>query len=178
MSGTKRYKKIWDSIAIDMQKVNSKCTVTGQQCQSKLNGLKKTYKKILNHNSVSGNDRKTWVYFEVIIYLYQSSMNIFDLISDIDVLSSFLFQRMHEIFQNSGWANPKAIASEAGPSTSQISPLTENMNIKEKSKKRKPETALDDILEKMKDKQIKREEEKKENASRFETLMEQKKETT
>lgn len=53
-----------------MQEVNPKYTMTGQQCQSKLNGLKKTYKKILDHNSVSGNDRKTWTYFEVIIYIY------------------------------------------------------------------------------------------------------------
>lgn len=53
-----------------LQKVNPKCTVTGQHCQTKVNGLKKTYKKILDHNSVSGNDRKTWAYFEVIIYLY------------------------------------------------------------------------------------------------------------
>lgn len=66
---------------------------------------------------------------------------------------------MHKIFQNSGWANPKAIASEAGPSTSQISSSSENENIKEKSKKRKIKTALEDILEK-KDKQIKREEKK------------------
>lgn len=82
---------------------------------------------------------------------------------------------MHEIFQNSGWANSKAIASEAGPSPSQISSSSEKENIKEKSQKRKIETVLDDILEKMKGKQIKREEEKKENLTRFETLMEQRK---
>lgn len=66
-SGKKRHQKIWDSIAADIQKVNPKYTMTGQQCQSKLNGLKKTYKKILDHNSVSGNDRKTWPYLDVII---------------------------------------------------------------------------------------------------------------
>lgn len=68
-SGKKRHQKIWELIAADMQKVNPKCTMTGQQCQSKLNGLKKTYKKILDHNSVSGNDRRTWTYFEVITYI-------------------------------------------------------------------------------------------------------------
>lgn len=66
-SGTKRHQKIWNSIAADMQKINLKYIMTGQQCQSKLNGLKKTYKKIVDHNSVSGNDHKTWTYFEVII---------------------------------------------------------------------------------------------------------------
>lgn len=45
--------------------MNIEYTVSGSQCQSKFNGLKKTYKKILDHNSVSGNDRKTWPYFEV-----------------------------------------------------------------------------------------------------------------
>lgn len=68
-SGKTRHHKIWESIAADIQKVNSKYTLTSQQCQSKLNGLKKTYKKIIDHNSVSGNDRKTWTYFEVIIYV-------------------------------------------------------------------------------------------------------------
>lgn len=63
--GTIRHNKIWESIAEDMRKMNAEYTMTGPQCQSKLNGLKKTYKKILDHNSVSGNERKTWSYFEV-----------------------------------------------------------------------------------------------------------------
>lgn len=62
-AGTKCHNKIWEAIADDMRKINIE--YTGPQCQSKLNGLKKTYKKILDHNSVSGNDRKTWPYFEV-----------------------------------------------------------------------------------------------------------------
>lgn len=69
---------------------------------------------------------------------------------------------MNEIFEKCGWANPKALASEAGPSTSQVPFSSKNENIKEKNKKRKVDV-LDDILEKMKDKQIKREKEKKEN---------------
>jgi len=77
---------------------------------------------------------------------------------------------MQEIFQKCGWANPKAIASEAGPSTLSLS--SKNENIKE-NKKRKVGTALDDILEEMKNKQIRREEEKKENSIRFEALMQQ-----
>lgn len=68
-AGTKRHNKIWEAIADNMRKTNIEYTMTGPQCQSKLNGLKKTYKKILDYNSVSGNDRKTWPYFQVSIYM-------------------------------------------------------------------------------------------------------------
>lgn len=63
-SGTKRHSKIWDTITRDMNKINQ-IAVTGTQCQSKMNGLKKTYKKVLDHNNISGNNRKSWPYFEV-----------------------------------------------------------------------------------------------------------------
>lgn len=63
--GLKRHSKIWETISNEMKKVNPEYTISGSQCQSKFNNLKKTYKKILDHNSVSGNDRKTWPYFEV-----------------------------------------------------------------------------------------------------------------
>lgn len=46
---------------------------------------------------------------------------------------------------------------------------------KKKVKKRKVEIILNDIVEKMKDKQIRKEEEKKENSARFEVLMQQRK---
>lgn len=69
VTGVKRHNKIWEAIADDMRKMNSEYTMTGPQCQSKLNGLKKTYKKILDHNSISGNDRKTWPYLTVGEYI-------------------------------------------------------------------------------------------------------------
>lgn len=43
--------------------------VNGSQCQSKINSLKKHFKKIVDHNATSGNDRATWPYFDV-RYLY------------------------------------------------------------------------------------------------------------
>lgn len=67
-SGIKRHSKIWESIACEMNKVDPKIAVLGTQCQSKINGLKKMYKKIIDHNNISGNDRKIWQYFEVYIY--------------------------------------------------------------------------------------------------------------
>lgn len=63
--GIKRHNKIWETIADEIRTINIQYTVSGSQCQSKFNSLKKTYKKILDYNSVSGNDRKTWPYFEV-----------------------------------------------------------------------------------------------------------------
>lgn len=63
--GIKRHNKIWETIADEIRTINIEYTVSGSQCQSKFNNFKKTYKKILDHNSVSGNDRKTWPYFEV-----------------------------------------------------------------------------------------------------------------
>lgn len=81
---------------------------------------------------------------------------------------------MHEIFGKSGWANPKAIASESGPSTSQSSFSLKNDNVEQKNNKRKADTTLNEILQNMKNKQIKKEEDKKETTVRFEKLMQQK----
>nr|XP_012235055.1 PREDICTED: uncharacterized protein LOC105679555 [Linepithema humile] len=134
-AGTKRHNKIWEAIADNMRKTNIEYTMTGPQCQSKLNGLKKTYKKILDYNSVSGNDRKTWPYF----------------------------QRMHEIFGKSGWANPKAIATEAGPSTSNEEAIlleSSSKNCKNnegKSNKRKIETIINNFILDMKEERAERE---------------------
>lgn len=64
-SGTKRHSKIWSSIASDMNKIDPEIAVSGTQCQSKMNSMKKMYRKIIDHNNISGNDRKSWQYFEV-----------------------------------------------------------------------------------------------------------------
>lgn len=66
-SGIKRHSKIWENIANNMNKVDSNITISGPQCQSKMNGMKKMYRKIIDHNNISGNDRKSWQYFEVYI---------------------------------------------------------------------------------------------------------------
>ncbi|EGI63034.1 PREDICTED: uncharacterized protein LOC105148519 [Acromyrmex echinatior] len=38
--------------------------VTGQQCKNKI-GLKKTYKNVKDYNNKSGNNKRTWPYFEM-----------------------------------------------------------------------------------------------------------------
>ncbi|KAL0879650.1 hypothetical protein ABMA27_003365 [Loxostege sticticalis] len=108
---TKRHKKIFADIAKKMHDTNPEYIMTGSQCQSKINSLKKTYKKIFDHNTTSGNDRVTWPYFD----------------------------RMNEIFGQTGWANPLATASEAGPTDT---PPTN----KEKPPKHKMDLIFDDYF--------------------------------
>lgn len=72
-------------------------------------------------------------------YIYQSIVNITsDVINDkaLLMLGCFLFQRMHEIFQKFGWANPAALSSEAGPTILQVPFSSKNENVQEKSKKK------------------------------------------
>lgn len=70
-------------------------TVSGPQCQSKINGLKKMYKKVLDHNNISGNDWKSWQYFEV-YYLYIFFSNIHNVLlkffssTQTDIVCKFL----------------------------------------------------------------------------------------
>lgn len=70
-SGIKRHSKIWESIASDINEVDPMVAVSGTQCQSKMNSLKKMYRKVIDHNNISGNDRKLWQYFEV-CYIYNT----------------------------------------------------------------------------------------------------------
>lgn len=62
-SGKMSHKKIWHLVA---QKLTEEgYHVTGPQCAAKLRSLKKTYKNVKDHNNRSGNDRRTWQFFEV-----------------------------------------------------------------------------------------------------------------
>ncbi|XP_011860030.1 PREDICTED: uncharacterized protein LOC105557398 isoform X2 [Vollenhovia emeryi] len=62
-SGKISQKRLWESIS------NVLCShghdVTGPQCQSKFNGMKRTFKSIKDHNSKSGNNPRSWLYTEV-----------------------------------------------------------------------------------------------------------------
>lgn len=58
-----RHMIVYDIIARKM--CDALYNVTGTQCQSNINSLKKHYKKIVDHNATSGNDRATWPYFDV-----------------------------------------------------------------------------------------------------------------
>ncbi|XP_043489893.1 uncharacterized protein LOC122516283 [Polistes fuscatus] len=89
-SGKIFQKKIWEKVAEEL-KVKGH-NVTGPQCSSKLRSLKKSYKSIKDHNSKSGNDRRTWQFFDI----------------------------MEEIFSIKAWCDPVAIASSTGLSKKQL----------------------------------------------------------
>lgn len=62
-SGKTSQKKIWD--AISKKLVEKGFNVNGPQCMSKFAGLKRTYKATKDHNTKSGNNTKSWVYYDV-----------------------------------------------------------------------------------------------------------------
>lgn len=62
-SGKYSHKKIWDEISITL--VEKGHLTTGPQCAAKLRSLKKTYKSVKDHNNLSGNNRRTWQFYEV-----------------------------------------------------------------------------------------------------------------
>lgn len=63
-NGKFSHKKCWELVAEVLK--NHGYSITGSQCASKFRSLKKTYKSIKDHNSKSGNDRRTWQHFEVL----------------------------------------------------------------------------------------------------------------
>ncbi|CAL1672277.1 unnamed protein product [Lasius platythorax] len=133
-SDIKRHSKIWESIASDMNKVDPMVAVSGTQCQSKMNSLKKMYRKVIDHNNISGNDRKSWHYFE----------------------------RMDELFGKSGWANPKSLASDAGPSSPATSTDENKNNEEPATKKLKSEKVLDEFMKQIKQDRQEREKKREE----------------
>ncbi|XP_011859375.1 PREDICTED: uncharacterized protein LOC105556874 isoform X2 [Vollenhovia emeryi] len=62
-NGFKRSNKIWAEIAAEMNKVDPLYEVTAQQCTSKMSGLKRSYKNIVDMNKKSGNNRNSWAFF-------------------------------------------------------------------------------------------------------------------
>lgn len=83
---------------------------------------------------------------------------------------------MHEMFGKTGWANPKAIASEAGPceqTTVSDSSLTNINDNERKSKKRKIETVVNDLMSDIKEQNAQREEKRKAKETWFQELKEQ-----
>lgn len=63
IDGKQSHKKIWNEIAKIMTEKGH--AVTGPQCAAKLRSLKKSYKSVKDHNNKSGNNRRTWQFFEV-----------------------------------------------------------------------------------------------------------------
>jgi len=68
-SGKMSVKKFWNMISCLL--IKKGYNITGTQCKSKIDGLKNTYKNVKDHNAKSGNNTRTWRYFNV------SRLNIF-----------------------------------------------------------------------------------------------------
>ncbi|KYN26682.1 hypothetical protein ALC57_03947, partial [Trachymyrmex cornetzi] len=58
------HKKMWIEISRCMKE--KKYKFTGSQCSNKMDALKRRYRQIMDHNAQSGNDRKEWIYLDVI----------------------------------------------------------------------------------------------------------------
>ncbi|XP_077270867.1 uncharacterized protein LOC143902041 [Temnothorax americanus] len=69
-------KRFWEIISETLKE--KLYDITGLQCKSKFNGLKKTYKNIKDHNNKSGNNRRTWPYFEFLTCLYIHHLGLVD----------------------------------------------------------------------------------------------------
>ncbi|KYN50471.1 Trihelix transcription factor GT-4, partial [Trachymyrmex cornetzi] len=67
-TGKLSVKKFWEMISNKLKE--RAYDVTGQQCKSKINRLKKTYKNVKDYNNKSGNNKRTWLYFEVYNFVY------------------------------------------------------------------------------------------------------------
>lgn len=64
MLGKGCHKKMWTEIFQCMKK--KKYKFTGSQCNNKMDTLKRRYRQIIDHNAQSRNDRKEWIYLDVI----------------------------------------------------------------------------------------------------------------
>lgn len=62
-SGKIKQHVCWQEIAKKM--AENGYNISSKKCCTKFKSLKRTYKQIKDHNKKSGNERKTWEYFDV-----------------------------------------------------------------------------------------------------------------
>lgn len=67
-SEARSHKTLWDKIAKELKSAG--CLVTARQCENKYKSLKREYRATIDHNSRSGNDRKSCAFFEEFSELY------------------------------------------------------------------------------------------------------------
>ncbi|XP_018302211.1 uncharacterized protein [Mycetomoellerius zeteki] len=71
-NGKCSHKKCWQLIFELLKK--KKYNVIEFQCASKFKSLKRTYKSIKDHNSKSGNNRRTWQRFEIMDNMFSKKV--------------------------------------------------------------------------------------------------------
>ncbi|XP_012224877.2 uncharacterized protein [Linepithema humile] len=69
MLGKGSHKKMWIDISKCMKE--KKYNFTGNQCNNKMDALKRRYRQIVDHNAQSGNDRKDWIYLDVLDNIFR-----------------------------------------------------------------------------------------------------------
>ncbi|XP_077255279.1 uncharacterized protein LOC143893606 isoform X1 [Temnothorax americanus] len=62
-SGKISHKKAWEEIAEVIN--NEGYIVTAKQCTTRVNTMKRIYKNVKDHNNKSGNNKRTWKYYDV-----------------------------------------------------------------------------------------------------------------
>ncbi|XP_011866656.1 PREDICTED: uncharacterized protein LOC105561358 [Vollenhovia emeryi] len=107
-SGKVSVKKFWNMISSLL--IEKGHHITGTQCKSKMAGLKNTYKNVKDHNAKSGNNTRTWRYFDVSMYNVFYSTRIFMLL--IKLLGVLL---MDEMFNKKPWMAPVSTLDTANP---------------------------------------------------------------
>ncbi|XP_072758899.1 uncharacterized protein [Anoplolepis gracilipes] len=106
MLGKGSYKKMWTAISKCMNE--KKYSFTGNQCNNKMDALKRRYRKIMDHNAQNGNDRKDWIYLDM----------------------------LHDIFQKKHWVKPLSVAG-SNIKEPEHSPLIDNNDENELPAKRR-----------------------------------------
>lgn len=105
-SGKMLLRKMWKQVSEEMTKRGY--NIPPNKCASKIDALKRRYRKIIDHNKQSGNDLMTFKYFDVkYISLYPYcfwSKNYYN-------NKLYCFQELDAIFRKQPWVNPVAVAS-------------------------------------------------------------------
>ncbi|XP_067203966.1 uncharacterized protein [Linepithema humile] len=58
-------------LLISLYKEKSYMLGKGNQCNNKMDALKRRYRQIVDHNAQSGNDRKDWIYLDVLDNIFR-----------------------------------------------------------------------------------------------------------
>ncbi|XP_011882420.1 PREDICTED: uncharacterized protein LOC105570066 isoform X3 [Vollenhovia emeryi] len=142
--GKGSHKKMWTEIAKCMKE--KKYKFTGSQCNNKMDALKRRYRQITDHNAQSGNDRKEWIYLDV----------------------------LDDIFQKKHWIKPLAVAG-SNVKEPEHSPLTDSDEHELPVKQRKislNEARVNYMEASLEDKRLKREETANYRATKLQILKE------
>ncbi|KMQ87440.1 hypothetical protein RF55_13280 [Lasius niger] len=139
ISGKISQKQVWKSISEVLCKHGH--DVTGPQCQSKFNGMKRTFKSIKDHNLKSGNNPQSWPYTEVM----ESLLGEEPIINSVALASSS--GRASTESENSDVSSLDSVGSDSSSSrkrkTSHIAEIVKIRKIAKESKMKRHQQTVD-----------------------------------